>query len=107
MPAHLLERVPLYELPLRGEDGDYQLDIIDVQDAMAWETQGKIAVRDAEKLGTTDKGVILFRNMLKRELANVAAGKDPMGTVRDPAKNVCIEFPVERNKAHFLDGFRS
>jgi 5,5'-dehydrodivanillate O-demethylase oxygenase subunit len=107
VPRELLERVPLYELPLRDESGEYLLDVIDVQDVMAWETQGKIALRDREKLGTTDKGVILFRNMLKRELANVAVGKDPMGTVRDPAKNVCIEFPVERNKSHFLDGFRS
>ena len=30
-----------------------------------------------------------------------------MGVIRDPAKNVCIEFPLERNKAHFLDGFAS
>jgi 5,5'-dehydrodivanillate O-demethylase len=74
---------------------------------MAWETQGDIAKRDLEKLGTTDVGVILFRNMLKRELANVAAGRDPMGTIRDPKKNEIVEFALERNKAHYLDGFES
>ena len=74
---------------------------------MAWETQGPIAKRQLEKLGTTDNGVILFRNMLKRELAKVERGEDPMGVIRDPAKNVKIEFPLERNKAHFIDGFES
>jgi 5,5'-dehydrodivanillate O-demethylase len=103
----LLARVPLHELPLRNADGEYALDVIDVQDAMAWETQGPIAQRHLERLGTTDTGVILFRNILKRELAKVAKGEDPLGTIRDPAKNVCIEFPLERNKAHFLDGFSS
>ena len=57
-----------------------------------------------EKLGTTDKGVILFRNMLKRELQRVAAGHDPIGTVRDPAKRE-ITFHLERDKLHFTDGF--
>jgi 5,5'-dehydrodivanillate O-demethylase len=107
VPQHLLDSVPFYELPLLGEDGDYQLDIIDVQDAMAWETQGPIAKRDLEKLGTTDTGVILFRNILKRELKKVEAGQDPMGVIRDPAKNQVIHFPLERNKSHFLDGFAS
>ena len=107
VPKHLLERVPLYEMPLRDESGEYTLEVIDVQDVMAWETQGPIAKRHLEKLGTTDRGVILFRNILKRELEKVARGEDPMGTIRDPAKNVCIEFPLERNKAHFLDGFAS
>jgi len=107
VPRHLLERVPFYDIPTRDASGEYMLDIIDVQDVMAWETQGPIAKRELEKLGTTDTGVILFRNLIKRELAKVARGEDPMGTIRDPAKNVRIEFPLERNKAHFLDGFAS
>src|ERR1019366_2347463 len=73
----------------------------------AWETQGSIAKRELEKLGTTDRGVILLRTMLKRELETVEAGGDPMGVIRDPAKNGVIAFPLERNKAHFLDGFAS
>ena len=36
---------------------------------------GPIAKRDLERLGTTDTGVILFRNMLKRELEKVEAGR--------------------------------
>ena len=107
VPKHLFERVPLYQIQLRDESGEYDLSNIDVQDVMAWETQGPIANRDLEKLGTTDKGVILLRNILKRELEKVQRGEDPTGTVRDPAKNEVIAFPLERNKAHFLDGFES
>jgi 5,5'-dehydrodivanillate O-demethylase len=105
VPHRLFERVPFYEMPVRDESGEYMLDLIDVQDVMAWETQGAIAQRHLEKLGTTDTGVILFRNMLKRELAKVERGEDPMGTIRDPARNDVIRFPLERNKVHFLDGF--
>ena len=110
VPAHLLNNLDFFEIPTRDANGEYLLDIINVQDVMAWETQGPIAQRHLEKLGTTDVGVIHFRNMLKRELANVAAGRDPMGTVRDPAKNTVIQFALERNKAHYADslerGFR-
>ena len=105
VPRHLIDRVPCYEIPFLDAEGEYKLEVIDVQDIMVWEMQGKIADRTREALGTTDRGVILFRGMLKRELEKVARGEDPMGTIRDPEKNVCIEFPIERNKAHFLEGF--
>jgi 5,5'-dehydrodivanillate O-demethylase len=74
---------------------------------MAWVTQGRIFQRQTEALGTSDAGVILFRKILQRELAKVGAGQDPMGVIRDPAKNEMIRFPVERDKAHFTDGFEN
>ena len=108
VPPHLLDRVPLYESPVFNERGEYRLEVIDNQDVMAWETQGRIAVgAELERLGTTDRGVILFRNMLKRELAKVEAGQDPIGVIRDPEENQNIHFPLERNKTHFIDGFES
>jgi 5,5'-dehydrodivanillate O-demethylase len=97
----------MYDVPYLDENGEYLLNIIDAQDIMAWITQGPIAQRQHEKLGTTDKGVILFRNMLKRELQNVAEGRDPMGVVRDPAKNGIIDIPMEHAKVHYSDGFAS
>ena len=103
VPRHLIDRVPVYEVPTRDANGEYLLEIIDVQDVMAWETQGPIARRELEKLGTTDRGVIMLRNILKRELENIDAGRDPMGTVRDPAKNERIEIAREKNKAHHTD----
>ena len=107
VPQHLLDRVPFYEFPVRDVSGEYALDTIDGQDIMAWESQGAIASRELERLGTTDRGVILFRQMLEREMDKVAAGIDPIGVIRDPAHNEVIRFAQERNKAHYLDGFAS
>jgi 5,5'-dehydrodivanillate O-demethylase len=107
VPQHLLDDCPVYPLPQRGADGEYLLEYIYAQDVMAWETQGRIAKRHLESLGTTDKGVIMFRNMVKRELQNVAAGRDPMGVIRDPARNRVIELPLEKHKDMLSDGFAS
>jgi 5,5'-dehydrodivanillate O-demethylase oxygenase subunit len=107
VPRTLLERVPLYDFPYRDENGEFRLDVVDAQDIMAWVTQGRIAQRHLEKLGTTDSGVILFRKMLQRELAKVARGEDPMGVIRDAAENEALTIPLERNKAHFTDGIES
>jgi 5,5'-dehydrodivanillate O-demethylase len=107
VPQRLLDEVPSFPLPSKDEDGEYLLDMIYAQDVMAWETQGPIAKRHLEKLGTTDQGVILFRNALKRELARVEAGEDPMGTVRDAAENAYIELPTEVGKDMNSDGFES
>lgn len=106
VPAHLVGRCPLFEVQTRDASGEYLVENIDVQDVMVWETQGPIARRDLERLGTTDTGVILYRNLLKRELAKIEAGEDPMNVIRDPSKNVPA-FQLERNKAHYLDGFAS
>jgi 5,5'-dehydrodivanillate O-demethylase len=107
VPAHLRGRVPVFDVPLWDENGEYKLEILEAQDVMAWVAQGPIAPRNLEHIGTTDKGVIYFRNMLKREMEKVARGEDPLGTVRDPAKNERISFHLERNKAHYLEGFAS
>ena len=101
----MLERLFYYEMPVHHADGEYMLDTIGAQDVMAWETQGRVAARDQEHLGTTDEGIILYRQMLKRELRKVELAQDPLGTVRDPAKNVRIEFAIERDKSQLTDGF--
>jgi 5,5'-dehydrodivanillate O-demethylase len=106
-PAHLLERTFSYEVPYLDEKGEYILDMIDAQDIMAWITQGPIALRDQERLGTTDTGVIAYRKMLMRELEAVEAGKDPMGVLRTPVPNNVIELPMEKAKHHYSDGFES
>jgi 5,5'-dehydrodivanillate O-demethylase oxygenase subunit len=107
VPRKLLDRIPVYDVPYADERGEYILDNADGQDMMAWITQGPIAARHLEKLGSTDRGVTLYRKMLERELKKVEAGEDPIGVVRDPAVNTVITFPLERDKAHFTDGFAS
>ena len=54
------------------------------QDHMAWETQGPIANRGIEHLSYSDQGVVMYRRLLKQEIAKVLDGNDPMAVERDP-----------------------
>ena len=54
-------------------------------DQEAQVSQGPIAVHDLEHLASTDRGVAMFRRLLKRALVAMEKGEDPMGIVRDPA----------------------
>ena len=54
------------------------------EDRMAQETQGKIADRSVEHLGSSDKGIILFRDMVEQAIQAVERGDDPPGVIRDP-----------------------
>ncbi|WP_371038917.1 Rieske 2Fe-2S domain-containing protein [Rhodosalinus sp. FB01] len=105
--SHLLEEVPVYEVPIFDENGDYIVDNVDNQDMMAWISQGPITDRSRESLGSTDQGVAAYRRMLRREIKKVEAGEDPMMTIRDPEQNACIELPNEKKKHHNSDGMKS
>lgn len=106
-PKHLLDRVHTYDVPYLDDNGEFIVDNVDGQDMMAWISQGPIADRTQENLGSTDKGVVMYRRMLKREMDKVAAGIDPVGLVRDSAKNERIDLPNEKKKHHNSDGFTS
>ena len=107
VPEHLLEKVHTYEVPFMDDKGEYIVDNVDGQDMMAWISQGAIADRSLENLGATDKGIVMYRRMLKREMQKVQAGIDPMGIVRDSARNERIDLPNEKKKHHNSDGFTS
>jgi len=62
----------------------FRMDEVDAQDFMAWETQGPIADRTRERLATSDFGVVMFREMLRREIDKVRRDLDPMNVIRDP-----------------------
>ena len=65
---------------------------------MACVTQGAIPDRSTERLGTTDRGVILYRKLLDEQIEKVERGEDPMGVIRDPARNTpMISIPRERD----------
>jgi phenylpropionate dioxygenase-like ring-hydroxylating dioxygenase large terminal subunit len=57
-------------------------------DKQAQESQRPIAVHALEHLGVTDRGVTMFRNLLRRALRALAEGQDPQGVIRDPEKRV-------------------
>jgi 5,5'-dehydrodivanillate O-demethylase oxygenase subunit len=107
VPKHLLEKVHTYEVPFIDDKGEFIVDNVDGQDMMAWISQGAIADRSLENLGATDKGIVMYRRMLKREMKKVQAGIDPMGTVRNSARNESIDLPNEKKKHHNSDGFTS
>ncbi|OVZ61260.1 (2Fe-2S)-binding protein [Pigmentiphaga sp. NML080357] len=105
VPAHLYDKVHTYEVPFKDQSGEFIVDNIDGQDMMAWITQGSIADRTRENLGASDQGIAMYRRVLRRELKKVEAGEDPMGILRDPARNRRIDLPNERKKHHNSDGF--
>ena len=102
------ENVPFFQPPViqLDEEGQPQYSILDsnsAQDLAAWVTQGPIADRTGENLGRSDKGIIMFRQMLEENIRIVEDGGDPMNTFRDPESNVYhgmdTELPPELAKA--------
>jgi phenylpropionate dioxygenase-like ring-hydroxylating dioxygenase large terminal subunit len=55
------------------------------QDFEAQVSQRPIAVHGMEHLGTTDRGITLFRNQIRHGIRAVKAGSDPVGLFRDGA----------------------
>jgi 5,5'-dehydrodivanillate O-demethylase len=79
-----------YRKPFKNPPGvrhpftKFRLDEVDAQDFMAWETQGPILDRTRERLAASDRGVVMYRDMLRREIKKVEQGSDPMNVFRDP-----------------------
>jgi len=61
-----------------------QVRTIFLQDYQAIVSQGAPVDRTVERLGTTDRGVILLRKMIKDGIAAVRDGRDPGGVLRGP-----------------------
>lgn len=88
-----------YVKPFKDENGEFHLRTFGSQDAMAWETQGAIADRTRELLGVSDRGIALYRRMLREQIQRVQAGEEPAGLIRDPAKNREIAIAVSQGQA--------
>ena len=85
---------PWEYFPIRDANGEYRLEHVLVQDAMAWETQGNLTDRTQEHLGAGDEGIIFLRRILREQIEIVRHGGEPLGIIRDPAENRLIEFDV-------------
>jgi 5,5'-dehydrodivanillate O-demethylase len=72
------------------------------QDNYAWASQGAITPRWTEHLGESDKGIILYRRLLREQMKLVEEGKDPMNTFRDPATNVSVHVPTESDDPNWV-----
>jgi 5,5'-dehydrodivanillate O-demethylase len=89
------DHIPVFEVPYQDANGELILDTVEGQDMMAWLTQGRIADRTTEHLGASDRGVVMYRQLLQSELDKVAEGKDPMGVIREQPAGGIIELPQE------------
>lgn len=77
--------VPYRYEPTRDSDGRPRLDLILDQDMAAWESQGELVDRTREHLGESDRGLLMFRKLLRGQMRVVAEGKDPLNVFREGA----------------------
>jgi 5,5'-dehydrodivanillate O-demethylase len=110
-PALPSDTIPYFDVPVPGVDaaGDPEWALLDNnsgQDIAMWVTQGDVADREEEHLGASDRGVILYRQLLKDNVERVERGEDPMNVFRDPAQNVFLALPVEEAKLGGRSGLR-
>jgi hypothetical protein len=75
---------------------DMTIDV-QCQDHMAWETQGPLSDRTHERLATSDRGIVMLREMMMRELDKVEKGFDPLGVIRNPAENTVIDTKLAQS----------
>lgn len=86
--------VPWEHYNFRNGKGGYNLDQVPAQDIMAWETQGPTMDRTVEKLGSSDRGVVILRRLLREQIDIVEAGGTPVGVVPAAAEKAIIELDV-------------
>lgn len=117
MEPYEQKKVPSWVGPLKDENGEWIISHVINQDFAAWYGQGRITDRTREKLGHSDKGVVMMRRKFFEELDAMADGKQQLfGQIWDPAKNkdvflpsACREemihgLPREQQNAHPLLG---
>ena len=98
----------VWDNPLRDSRGEYLTDNLNGQDLMVMFTQGEISDRSLENLGELDRGVVLYRKVLLEQLDKIERGEEPLGVVRDPAKNdPWIELPMEKHVGYTLTGVKA
>jgi 5,5'-dehydrodivanillate O-demethylase len=68
-------------------DGRVKADNIPNQDMLAWVEQGPLTDRSTHHQATSDKGVMLYYNLILEQFARMDRGEDPLGVIRDPAAN--------------------
>lgn len=103
------EEPPQEGVPARRESVKYdELGRVDapwiiLQDEMVWIGQGPITNRTVEHPVTSDKGVVLFHNLLFENIEKVERGEDPMGIIRDATKNMpFISFRREQGSSKMI-----
>jgi hypothetical protein len=65
----------LSEAEHRDFPGDYEAQV----------SQGRVASHADEHLASSDRGIVMLRRLLQRQVERVRAGDDPLGVAFDPA----------------------
>lgn len=86
--------IPTWDGPVFDANGEWITSNVMNQDFLAWAGQGRIADRTQEHLGASDRGIVMVRRRFFEDLERVAAGEDPKGLIRDPARNIRVQLPV-------------
>ena len=107
-PVRSPETIPHFAVPVPIPDAAGQpdwslLDNNSGQDISVWYTQGDITDRLEEHLGASDRGVVLFRDLLKAQIETLERGDDPMNVFRNAAENEYLDLPVEHQTFRFGD----
>src|SRR5437763_3688829 len=92
--------IPVLDYAYKEENGRLVVETVSGQDMMAWVTQGPISDRTTERLGTSDQGVILFRQLLNENMEKVERGEEPIAVLRDAAKNTPM-LEIKREQPAF------
>jgi 5,5'-dehydrodivanillate O-demethylase len=96
VPVEEQNPVPYYDLPRLDDRGQPLVEMNALgQDFWAWYSQGEIAQREKEKLGVSDIGIILYRDMCFEQMEKVERGEDPIEVYRDPEQNQLVAFDIE------------
>ena len=90
-----------YQTTVRGvynhvEDGWWGL-ASEEQDRAAQESQGVIHDRSREFLGTSDRGIVMWRKLAFDSIRAAKEGRDPHGIVREVDPNDIIHFDAGKN----------
>ena len=94
----LQDMVPIVHTPSLTPAGNPELSYTLGQDMVGWYSQGSIVDRSEERLGESDKGVILLRKMLKEQMAIVAKGGEPtINVFRDVVENEWLDTVVHQD----------
>lgn len=77
--------------PASRKDTSHEYTQRHPDDKEAVEGQGPIAVHGLEHLVTSDKGVMMFRRILRQAIQTVNEGRDPKGILRQREKAASVE----------------